>query len=153
MKPTATPQTYLPFGLGEPRSFGSLTVVPLYNEAEPGIEYVGLDEALAGGLTVTEVNEAVETLLVANPRGTAVLLYEGEELVGAKQNRILERSILVGPGVKRSIGTGRDRGSCSTRSASTPLQPTSASRSNFTGRRPAQPRSKPHSITSASHAV
>jgi hypothetical protein len=50
------------------------------------------------GLTVTEVDEegAVESLLVSNPLGTAVLLYEGEELVGAKQNRVLERSILVG---------------------------------------------------------
>jgi len=61
---------------------------------------VGLDEAAAGGLTVTEVDESgsVESLLVANPLGTAALLYEGEELVGAKQNRVLERSILVAAG-------------------------------------------------------
>jgi hypothetical protein len=105
MKTTPAPQTYLPFALGEPRSFGSLTLVPLYTEAEPTVDYVGLDEALAGGLTVTEANEAglVETLLVANPLGTAALLYEGEELVGAKQNRILERSILVAPSAKLEI--------------------------------------------------
>jgi hypothetical protein len=105
MKTTPARQTYLPFALGEPRSFGSLTLVPLYTEAEPVADYVGLDEALAGGFAVTELDEAgaVETLLVANLLGTAALLYEGEELVGAKQNRILERSILVAPGAKLEI--------------------------------------------------
>ena len=46
---------------------------------------------------------SVESLLVVNPLGTAVLLYEGEELVGAKQNRVLERSILVGASSKLEI--------------------------------------------------
>ena len=47
--------------------------LPIYTEAEPVADYVGLDEAIAGGLTVTEVDDAgaVETLLVANPLGTA----------------------------------------------------------------------------------
>jgi hypothetical protein len=105
MKTTSASHTCLPFGLGEPRSFGSLTLVPLYPEAQPAADYVGLDEGLAGGLTVTEASDAglVETLLVANPLATAVLLYEGEELVGAKQNRIVERSILVAPGAKLEI--------------------------------------------------
>jgi hypothetical protein len=38
---------------------------------------------------------AVSTLFVANPLDVNVLLYEGEELVGAKENRILDRPILV----------------------------------------------------------
>jgi hypothetical protein len=99
------PTTSLPFELGEARSFGGLIVVPLFASREPTLEYVGLDEADAGGLTVTEIDEAgdVESLLVANPLGTSVLLYEGEELVGAKQNRVLERSILVGAGSKLEI--------------------------------------------------
>ena len=97
--------TVLPFELGEARSFGGLTVVPLFADAEPSVEYVGLDEAVAGGVVVSEVSDAgaVESLLVANPLGTAVLLYEGEELAGAKQNRVLERSILVGAGSKIEI--------------------------------------------------
>jgi hypothetical protein len=105
MDTQTAPATSLPFGLGEPRSFGGLTVVPLYPEREPVVEYVGLDEAVAGGLAVTEVSDAgaVESLLVANPLGTAALLYEGEELVGAKQNRVLERSILVAAGSKLEI--------------------------------------------------
>ena len=41
---------------------------------------------------------SVGALRVKNPLGELVLLYEGQELVGAKQNRILERTILVGAG-------------------------------------------------------
>src|SRR5438874_12799568 len=102
MKTQPAPQSTLPFGLGEPRSFAGLTIVPLYPEPDARADYVGLDEAAASGLTVTEVDEegAVESLLVTNPLGIAVLLYEGEELVGAKQNRVLERSVLVAAGSK-----------------------------------------------------
>src|SRR6478752_9044269 len=95
----------LPFELGEVRSFGGLTLVPLYPAVPPRADYVGLDEATAGGLVVTEVDEAgsVESLLVVNPLPAATLLYEGEELTGAKQNRVLERSILVAAGSKLEI--------------------------------------------------
>jgi hypothetical protein len=73
-------------------------VIPLFPSAPPKLEYVGLDEAVAQGLAVTEVDESgsVGTLRVKNPLDELVLLYEGQELVGAKQNRILERTILVG---------------------------------------------------------
>jgi len=59
--------------------------------------YVTLDEALAGGLRVREVDESgsVPELVVENPLDSRVLLYDGEELVGAKQNRILNVSVLV----------------------------------------------------------
>jgi hypothetical protein len=105
MRTNLAPSASLPFELGEARSFGGLTLVPLYPAGEPRAEYVGLDEASATGLTVTELNEAgaVETLLAVNPLGTAALLYEGEELAGAKQNRVLERSILVAAGSKLEI--------------------------------------------------
>jgi hypothetical protein len=88
----------LPFQLGEPRSFRGLTTIPLFPREEARVEYIGLDEAFARGLTVAEIGAdgVVELLAVDNPLGEAVLLYEGEELVGAKQNRILEQTILVG---------------------------------------------------------
>src|SRR5712691_9091172 len=91
------PATHLPFELGEPRSFGSLTRVPLFPSTPPALEYIGLDEAIARGLMVTEVDEAgdVNSLRVANPLDELVLLYEGEELVGAKQNRIVTWTTLV----------------------------------------------------------
>jgi hypothetical protein len=94
---TAPKQQPRPFELGESRSHAGLTIVPLFPLAEPRLEYVGLDEAVARGLTVSEVDEhgAVQTLLVRNPLDEHVLLYEGEELVGAKQNRIVAWSTLV----------------------------------------------------------
>jgi hypothetical protein len=104
---SAPPQapTVLPFETGEPRSFGGLTVIPLFPAAEPRLEYVGLDEAAARGLVVGEVGEegVVELLAVANPLAEHVLLYEGEELVGAKQNRILQWTALVPPKSKLSM--------------------------------------------------
>ena len=57
-----------------------------------------LDEALAGGLIeVTEVSQggAVPELKVVNKSPRMVLILDGEELVGAKQNRIVNTTILV----------------------------------------------------------
>lgn len=93
---THTAYRRLPFELGEPRSFGSLTVVPLFGPP-PTLEYLGLDEAVVRGLVIRELGDggAVETVVVENPLTEAVLLYEGEELVGAQQNRIVRRTALV----------------------------------------------------------
>ena len=94
---TTLERTAAPFTLGEPTSFGGLALVPLFPAAEPELEYIGLDEAIAHGLAVTEISDAgaVSTLFVSNPLDVNVLLYEGEELIGAKQNRILDRPVLV----------------------------------------------------------
>ena len=82
----------LPFELGSPRSFGGVTLVPFFPVRAPSLEYIGLDEASARGFTVSEIGAegVVEMLLVENSLSELVLLYEGEELVGAKQNRIVE---------------------------------------------------------------
>jgi hypothetical protein len=45
----------------------------------------------------------VPELFVENPTDSAVLLYDGEELVGAKQNRILNVSVLVEADAKLPI--------------------------------------------------
>jgi hypothetical protein len=90
----------LPFQLGEPRASDGLVVTPIFPTADPVCDYVALDEALDGGLTVAEVSPegSVGELRVRNPLGTAALLYDGEELLGAKQNRILNLSVLVAAG-------------------------------------------------------
>jgi hypothetical protein len=87
------------FAVGEPKHFGALTVLPLVADTPPALEYIGLDEALARGASVRELSEAgsVETLVFDNKLDEAVLLYEGEELVGAKQNRIVQRTALIPP--------------------------------------------------------
>lgn len=61
-------------------------------------DYLTLDEALKEGLArVTEVSEAgrVPELLFENRADRRVLLVDGEELEGAKQNRVLNLSIMV----------------------------------------------------------
>jgi hypothetical protein len=89
--------TSLPFELGESGTFGGLSLIPILNSAKPRLQYLGLDEAMASGLLVNEVDHAgsVANLCVSNPLDSNVLLFEGEELVGAKQNRILDRAILI----------------------------------------------------------
>lgn len=82
----------------ESQSAGSLQVFGLRWQSPNDLNYLTLDEALAaGGLEVTEINEggSVPTLKVTNNRGELVFLMAGEQLVGAKQNRVLNASILV----------------------------------------------------------
>jgi hypothetical protein len=110
----------LPFRLGEHASFGGLGLIPLFPENEPRLDYIGLDEAVAHGLRITEVDHAgsVNDLAAVNPLDVGVLLYEGEELVGAKQNRVLDRPILVGANRKVRIAVNCvERGRWSYRSA------------------------------------
>ncbi|GIV17838.1 MAG: hypothetical protein KatS3mg022_3273 [Armatimonadota bacterium] len=64
---------------------------PLLDGAAGSSDYLMLEEALqANPLTVTEVHEGgvVNNLRVTNRAQQAVLIVDGEELVGAKQNRI-----------------------------------------------------------------
>jgi hypothetical protein len=86
--------------LGAPQSFETMTVVPMILPSNGGPEYITLKEALERGVfSVTEVSEggSVPELMVENKGEVAVLLLDGEELAGAKQNRVLNTTILVGP--------------------------------------------------------
>jgi len=83
--------------LGTPKSFRNLTVFPVFGKAMAP-DYVTLDEALASNFAkVTEVSEggSVPELKFVNDGNSAVFLMEGEELIGAKQNRTLNLSILI----------------------------------------------------------
>jgi len=82
---------------GEPAEHRGIVVTPLFPKRDPVTEYVTLDDALPQGLRAREVDESgsVPELVVENPLEARVLLYDGEELVGAKQNRILNVSVLV----------------------------------------------------------
>jgi hypothetical protein len=93
------------FQLGEPVEHRGIVVTPLFPRRDPVADYVTLDEALPRGLRITETSASgsVPELFVENPTDSAVLLYDGEELVGAKQNRILNVSVLVGAGAKLPI--------------------------------------------------
>src|SRR5690349_9572930 len=81
---------------GEPVTHGALAVIPLLapNLDDPG--WLTLQEA-GDRARVTEVSEAgsVPFLRMANGADRPLLLLDGEELIGAKQNRILNTTVLV----------------------------------------------------------
>jgi ARG/rhodanese/phosphatase superfamily protein len=92
--------TTLPFQVGDPVEHRGIVVAPLFPLRDPVARYVTLDTALARGLSITETSEAgdVPELAVRNTLQDDVLLYDGAEVVGAKQNRILNVSVLVPAG-------------------------------------------------------
>ena len=84
--------------LGPTHRFGRLAVVPLIDWTAKPSGWLTLDAALARGeVEVTEVSESgsVPELCLLNRSSLPIFLLDGEDLVGAKQNRILNLSILV----------------------------------------------------------
>lgn len=84
--------------IGNPLRYESLSVFPLFTDGNGGVNYLLSDEALATNLvSVEEVSEqgSVPDLLVENKGDLRVLFLEGEELIGAKQNRVLNTSVLI----------------------------------------------------------
>jgi len=82
----------------ESRAVGSMQVFGLRWQSSNGIRYRTLDEALATEtLDITETSEggSVPLLKLFNHGDEPVFLMAGEQLVGAKQNRILNASILA----------------------------------------------------------
>lgn len=98
--------TFPEIRVGNPICHEGLAVFPLFSEPTHGIEYDLSDEAISkGNVTVEEVTEAgsVPDLAVDNKGNLRVLFLEGEELVGAKQNRILNTSVLIAARTKSRI--------------------------------------------------
>lgn len=84
--------------IGPVQSHRNLAVVPLIDETCGVSGFVTLERAVARGLTeVTEISEDgnVPRLKLLNRGPESVFLLDGEELAGAKQNRMLNLSILV----------------------------------------------------------
>lgn len=84
------------------QAHGALALWPLCRReaaaSEAGEAYVSLGEAIArGSLVVDEVHEggSVPHVLIHNDGGVAVLVLFGEEIRGAKQNRVANASFLV----------------------------------------------------------
>ncbi len=84
--------------VGRTQRYRNVALFPLLSEYEAALDFVTLDEALAGGLIeVTEVSQggSVPELKVVNKSARRVLILDGEELVGAKQNRIVNTTLIV----------------------------------------------------------
>ncbi len=78
--------------------FRNLTVFPILAPEGEGPDYLTLTQAIENDLVqVTEVDRdgRVPELKLVNDAPVAVLVVEGEELVGARQNRIVNVSFLV----------------------------------------------------------
>ncbi|MEA2169065.1 MAG: hypothetical protein QOF76_2365, partial [Solirubrobacteraceae bacterium] len=90
--------------VGDPDVAGPLAVFPLVAK-DARLEYISFAEGAARGVTVTELpgGASVNDVLVTNPLDVAVLLYEGEELIGAQQNRTVDAAVLVAAGAKLSV--------------------------------------------------
>jgi len=84
--------------LREPEQFKNVVIVPVFTSATAAPDYLTLTEALQQQLaTITEVSAGgqVPNVKVANHSDLFLLLVDGEELIGARQNRTLNTSILL----------------------------------------------------------
>lgn len=83
---------------GPAQTLGQTSVLPLVRQEDLDPAYLTLSEALTKELvTVTEVSESgsVPELRVKNDAELPVLILDGEELRGAKQNRVCNTTILL----------------------------------------------------------
>ena len=104
--PTPTISQYLgePLRVGKPDLAGPLTVFPIFGPA-PQLEYVAFAQGRTAGVIIKELESgpSVRDLVVENPTRTAVLLYEGEEVLGAQQNRNFDTSVLIRAGERLQV--------------------------------------------------
>jgi hypothetical protein len=92
-------KTYLEgLKVGKVQTHKNLAMYPLLSTYAAGLDYLLLDEALGQGfMEIVEVSKegVVPELRVINNGRLMVLILDGEELVGAKQNRVVNTTILV----------------------------------------------------------
>jgi len=92
-------------GKGEPIEADGICIIPLKGGNGRRLRYTVLEDALKEKkVKISEVDEqgSVQELMVWNRSRSRVLIMEGEELIGVKQNRIVNISILVPP-MKRLV--------------------------------------------------
>ena len=95
---TTIDQSFASIELGAPQVHQNIVVFPIINPSHNAAHWLTLGEALEQQLlTVTEVSHggSVPELAVINRADRPVLLLDGEELIGAKQNRVLNTTILL----------------------------------------------------------
>ncbi len=83
---------------GQPVSAHGLTLFPLYAKHQDSQDYLLLEQALElGALELGEVSESgsVPELMVVNKGDLAVLLPEGQVVMGGKQNRVINLAVIV----------------------------------------------------------
>ncbi len=89
--------------IGEALTFNGLVIKPVFTETDFALPFLTLEEALEKELLeIMEKSEDghVPELLVKNIGELDVIILEGEELRGAKQNRIVNTTIIVPAGAE-----------------------------------------------------
>ena len=104
-----TPQALLDnIVTGSSLTSGNMELIPLLRSepANAAIDYILAAKAIdQSALRVAEVDDdgSVSELLAISEADVAILLLDGEELIGAMQNRILNTDVLLRPHAKKMI--------------------------------------------------
>ncbi len=103
-RPTLNTHLPDPPRVGEPDVAGPLAVYPLIGPV-PALEYLSFAQGAERGVRLSELpgGASVRDLVVENPTSLPVLLFEGEEVLGAQQNRTFDISMLVPAGAKLTV--------------------------------------------------
>ena len=86
--------------IGKPQSYRNLTMYPLIHDDDNSISYLTLDDAINNKTaSIKEMSKdgVVSQIKVSNNSDKPILIIDGEEVLGAKQNRIFNTSILASP--------------------------------------------------------
>lgn len=80
-----------------PQTYGGLTIYPLTLRPNGGPDYLTLDEATRQkSVEIVEKDGGqVDQVTIRNNSRRPVFIMDGEEIIGAKQNRILNSSVLI----------------------------------------------------------
>jgi hypothetical protein len=84
--------------LGKPQIHRDIVVWPLFLTGDLGPSYRTLEEAVSARLArVSEISDhgSVPELRVVNQSEDTLLILDGEELIGAKQNRVVNTTLLL----------------------------------------------------------
>jgi hypothetical protein len=94
----------LSHSVGEPQVAGPLAVFPVLGPPAR-LDYRAFVQAIELGVAVKELESgaAVSRLVVDNPTDLPLLVYEGEEVLGAQQNRLFDSSVLVPAGERLGL--------------------------------------------------
>ena len=86
--------------VGAPQAHRNLTLFPLLATRAPELPYALLADALASGsVHIGEVGQGTVPALTARNDGDVdVLVLDGEQLIGSRQNRMTNRSLLLPAG-------------------------------------------------------
>ncbi len=94
------------FSIETPIEYGSYSFVPITVEKEHNTtDYLNAAEALeTGDLVISEVGDAVESIIAKNNSDLQILIEASEVLLGnGTQDRIMLESVILQPGEERRI--------------------------------------------------